>query len=77
MKPTVFKFKLKSSILITMFPLLCKLLTMPLRPLIDFNDVRKWLSANKLKLNPDKTEFILFGSRNGAHNLLGNLLSPV
>ena len=23
------------------------------------DDVRKWLSANKLKLNPDKTEFIL------------------
>ena len=25
------------------------------------DDVRKWLSVNKLKLNPDKTEFILFG----------------
>ena len=24
------------------------------------DDVRKWLSVNKLKLNPDKTEFILF-----------------
>ena len=28
------------------------------------DDVRKWLSVNKLKLNPDKTEFILFGSKN-------------
>ena len=49
------------------------------------DDVRKWLSANKLKLNPDKTEFILFGSRNVRTklrkffpvNILGNLLSPV
>ena len=49
------------------------------------DDVRKWLSANKLKLNPDKTEFILFGSGNVRTklskffpvNILGNLLSPV
>ena len=49
------------------------------------NDVRRWLSANKLKLNPDKTEFILFGSRNARTklskffpvNILGYLLSPV
>ena len=27
------------------------------------DDVKKWLSANKLKLNPDKTEFIIFGSK--------------
>ena len=27
------------------------------------DDVKTWLSANKLKLNPDKTEFIIFGSR--------------
>ena len=48
------------------------------------DDVRKWLSANKLKLNPDKTEFILFGSKNVRTklgkffpgNILGNLLSP-
>ena len=26
-------------------------------------DVKKWLSANKLKLNPDKTKFIVFGSK--------------
>ena len=26
-------------------------------------DVKRWLSANKLKLNPDKTEFIVFGSK--------------
>ena len=25
-------------------------------------DVKEWMSAGKLKLNPDKTEFILFGS---------------
>ena len=47
-------------------------------------DVRKWLSVNKLKLNPDKTEFILFGSKNVRTklgkffpvNILGTLLSP-
>ena len=27
------------------------------------DDIIKWLSANNLKLNPDKIEFILFGSR--------------
>ena len=27
------------------------------------DEVKKWLSANKLKLNPDKTEFIIFGSK--------------
>ena len=27
------------------------------------DDVKEWLSANKLKLNPNKAEFILFGSR--------------
>ena len=26
------------------------------------HDVKEWMSASKLKLNPDKTEFILFGS---------------
>ena len=25
-------------------------------------DVKRWLSTNKLKLNPDKTKFIVFGS---------------
>ena len=25
------------------------------------DDVKKWLSVYKLKLNPDKTEFIIFG----------------
>ena len=28
------------------------------------DDVRKWLSVNKLKLNPDKTDFFLFSSKN-------------
>ena len=26
-------------------------------------DVKEWMSASKLKLNPDKTEIILFGSK--------------
>ena len=26
-------------------------------------DVKEWMSTSKLKLNPDKTEFILFGSK--------------
>ena len=47
------------------------------------DDVRNWLSVNKLKLNPDKTEFILFGSKNVRTklgkffpvNILGTLLS--
>ena len=26
-------------------------------------DVKEWMSASKLKLNPDKTEFLLFGSK--------------
>ena len=29
----------------------------------NYLDDIKWLSANKLKLNPDKTEFIMFGSK--------------
>ena len=33
------------------------------------DDVRKWLSVNKLKLNPDKTEFILFGQKMSVQNL--------
>ena len=48
-------------------------------------DVKKWLSTNKLKLNPDKTEFIVFGSKSQREklnhsfpvNILGNLISPV
>ena len=27
------------------------------------HNVKEWMSASKLKLNPDKTEFILFGSK--------------
>ena len=48
------------------------------------NDVKKWLSANMLKFNPDKTNFIIFGSK--THhvklksflpvNILGNQLHP-
>ena len=48
-------------------------------------DVKKWLSANKLKLNPDKTKFIVFGSKIQCEkinksfpvNILGNFISPV
>ena len=25
------------------------------------DDIKEWMSASKLKLNPDKTEFIVFG----------------
>ena len=47
-------------------------------------DVKEWMSASKLKLNPDKTEFILFGSKKQRERLnacfpieiLGNLLHP-
>ena len=46
--------------------------------------VQLWMDSSKLKLNPDKTEFIVFGSkvlRNQLSdffpvNILGNLLSP-
>ena len=47
--------------------------------------VRKWMNTNKLKLNPDKTEFIVFGSKRHRSQLshlfpveiLGNDISPV
>ena len=47
-------------------------------------DVKEWMSASKLKLNPDKTEFILFGSKKHRERLsacfpidiLGNPLHP-
>ena len=47
-------------------------------------DVKRWLSTNKLKPNPDKTEFIVFGSKSQREklnqsfpvNILGNLISP-
>ena len=44
------------------------------------DNVIKWLSANKLKLNPDKTEFIIFCTNinmKNSVNVLGTLLSPV
>ena len=48
-------------------------------------DVKRWLSTNKLKLIPDKTKFIVFGSKSQPEklnhsfpvNILGNLISPV
>ena len=47
-------------------------------------DVKEWMSASKLKPNPDKTEFILFGSKKQRERLnvcfpidiLGNHLHP-
>ena len=47
-------------------------------------DVKEWMSANKLKLNPDKIEFILFDSKKQRERLnacfpidiLGNPLHP-
>ena len=48
------------------------------------NDIQNFMFTNKLKLNPDKTEFILIGSKNTrkqllSHfpiNILGNQVSP-
>ena len=48
------------------------------------NDIQVWMSENKLKLNPDKTEFIVFGAKDRykwlsdsfSVNILGNRLSP-
>ena len=48
------------------------------------NDIQNFMFANKLKLNPDKTEFILIGSRKNRNqllphfpiNILGNQVSP-
>ena len=48
------------------------------------NDIQVWMSENKLKLNPDKTEFIAFGAKDRYKwlsdsfpvNILGNCLSP-
>ena len=48
-------------------------------------DVKRCLTTNKLKLNPDKTELIVLGSKSQREklnhsfpvNILGNLISPV
>ena len=47
-------------------------------------DVKRWLSTNKLKINPDKNEFIVCGSAQREKlnhsfpvNILINLISPV
>ena len=47
--------------------------------------IKRWLSTNKLKLNSDKTKFIVFGSKSQCEklnhsfpvNILGNLISPL
>ena len=49
------------------------------------NDVKEWMSTSKLKLNPDKTEFIIFGSKRQRDkvkvffpiDILGSPLCPV
>ena len=49
------------------------------------DDAKEWMSISKLKLNPDKTEFIIFGSKRQRDKLkacfltdiLGNSLCPV
>ena len=38
------------------------------------NDIQNFMSANKLKLNPEKTEFILIGSKNNRKQLLPHFL---
>ena len=48
------------------------------------NDIQIFMFTNKLKLNPDKTQFILIGSKNNRKqllphfpiNILGNQVSP-
>ena len=48
------------------------------------NDIQVWMPENKLKLNPEKTEFIVFGVKDRYKwlsdsfpvNILGNCLSP-
>ena len=48
------------------------------------SEVQSWMASNKLKLNPDKTEFIVFGSDDQRAkfsglfpvDILGNLISP-
>ena len=49
------------------------------------HDVQRWMSLSKLKLNPEKTEFIVFGSKaqrqkissNFPVSILGSLFHPV
>ena len=49
-----------------------------------FSDVQKWMASSRLKLNPDKTEFILFGSKTQRNkfacyfpvDILGSTFSP-
>ena len=49
------------------------------------SDVQNWMNSAKLKLNPDKTEFIVFGSESMMNmtknhfplDILGHLLSPI
>ena len=36
------------------------------------DDVKEWMSTSKVKLNPDKTEFIVFGSKRQRDKLKAN-----
>ena len=68
-----------------LLPSITKLVNFSLSEGLDrcLQDVKEWMSASKLKLNPDKTEFILFGSKKQKERLnecfpdiLGNHLHP-
>ena len=41
------------------------------------DDIKEWMSASKLKLNPEKTEFIVFGSKRQRDKLTGCFLSNI
>ena len=41
------------------------------------DDIKEWMSASKLKLNPDKTEFIVFGSKRQSEKLKGYVPSTI
>ena len=41
------------------------------------DDIKVWMSASKLKLSPDKTEFIVFGSKSQREKLKGYFPSTI
>ena len=41
------------------------------------DDIKEWMSASKIKLNPDKTEFIVFGSKRQRDKLKGYFPSTI
>ena len=76
--------KYQTASLLTLRFLRLSVLKMPVQLPQNFKSVQDWLAASKLKLNPDKTEFIIFGSPAQQASLptvylvenLGNLLHP-